>query len=104
MQVGTGRMPALADIPDHLPLGHALAFLHCGGDAGKMGVASVVPVRVRDLHHMAVAITPAGKAHRPPSDGDDRSPMSGRIVDGEVRPYSAENRMGSIQAKIGRDP
>src|SRR5699024_1252187 len=83
--VGAHHIAGVADVADHLPLGHGLPLAY--GKGGHVGVqrgvvAPVVGGAVADLHAVAVAGHAAGRAHHAVRHRIDRRAARG----GEVGP------------------
>src|SRR3989338_9273179 len=103
MEMRSGRMAGLTDIADDIPLGDPITPSQPRRDTGEVPIARRVSVSMGDFYEIAVIFVPAGELDRAPADAHHRGSGSRRVVDGQVRPDRAQDRMHAPNAVVGRD-
>src|SRR6056297_112101 len=84
VQMRPGGPPGGADIADHLPRLHALAFAGVWGEAAHMGVAGLAAIGVVDIDGVAIAARNPGKGNTPAGGGLYRGAGGRRPIDAVV--------------------
>src|SRR5439155_6265058 len=103
VEVGPGGEPGGADGADDLLLPYAHARMEPRSDPREVVVLGLVPGPMPQVHLDAVAAVPAGVHDHAVGDGADRRTDGRPVVDREVGPDAAQDRMRARVREAGRD-
>ena len=104
VEMRAGGQPRRAHVADHLPLRHAPAGTDAGAEPREVVVHRLVARAMLERHRDAVAARPARGADAAVGDGADRRAHRCAVIDGEVGPHAAEDRMRTRPGEARGDP
>src|SRR5262245_48017082 len=99
----TGGMAGLADVTDHVAGIHRIAGAQVYNKPGKMRIARKIISSVPNVDDVAIAIPPPDEFDTPLSDRHHRSPGRRSVIDGQMRPHLAKDRVHAVAAERRRN-